>query len=318
MRRSTLLPIARLALAAAALSLAGVPLGAAQARALTDRDAERVLPVLRADVAALAGGLSAIMPGLGDPEGEERFAAAIENGGVDPLGWIREQSAHAVVPQWLRYDRACSRDANANWTGSVIWDRSGTYASLRRTPTAVHTYGLPRAPDHAADDHPARRAILEAVKRTITFLEARGFTEIRDPESPGNAGSRQHYWYALSPDRQLLVSFQTHNTFLFQQAGPGCTALGEGPIAYYQLVRFGHEVPDPATALQAALREAGMEMEEYFSIYAGLLLARDVTRDTTMLTHVPGAAIVRRNLDVYRRHAAVLDPLLDAMVAHGR
>jgi hypothetical protein len=121
----------------------------------------------------------------------------------------------------------------------------------------------------------------------------------------------------VHPLHLLIESEQARETAL-----AACSDMPSGPIV---VVRPGDRFfeKEPLDSLDVALRKAGLSEEEFDAMRMALFTARMDTNPETMRAAEAAAgndqdalralAIRRANADLYRRLAAEIDPLLDAL-----
>jgi hypothetical protein len=291
-------------------------------RPLTEQDLQRVMPVLRADKA----GAERLARQAADREALERErtnrrqqAVARIAAGTDPLEWLTGLAAKVTTPSTARYEAACSRALTAS--GGV--------------PSAVFTFGIAapsswlavwKARDRSIPigdrsqaaagpgaQRPGATRPEQVAQQTRAFYSSRGF------EYQGELAPFE--WQFLAPDRQISATVMGVNVL---GRVDECRDLPSGPMvvlkAEGQAFAKAPARPGPATnrELADALDKAGLDEADYLNLKLQLLAARADAQDPSRLKPAAAAneeqqkslAIRRQNVEFFRQHQAVLDPLL--------
>jgi len=309
-------------------------LAAAGARAqeleLKEADIRKLIPVLRAAASDL-GAAKALY---------EREEAARTSFSGDPLELFRER-AKLDLPPGLRYVPGCSRAASFRGPVAIFtfgrdidcYDRAyrDVWRGVKRGPDEQ----LPAEPDISPACHAEHEKTVKLVGDTQRFLEERGF------QFTGTGPGGQPL-YLDSPDRLFRMVLERRNTYdkaeppethpffrFIEDQGAReaalevCSDMPSGPIVVATPGdRFFER--KPLDTLAVALRKAGLSEERFQALQTALVLARlDAKPDILQAAQAeagddPAAlralAIRRANAELYRRFAAELDPLLDALV----
>ncbi len=296
-------------------------------RPLTEQDLQRALPVLRADKA----GTERLARQAAEREALERArasgrqqAVALIGAGTDPLEWLRKLTSNAATPSTARYQAECSRALTAS---------SGV-------PSAVFTFGI-AAPASWLAVWKARDANIPigdrsqaaaapgaqrpgAPRAEAVAQQTRAFYSSHEFEYEGEPAPFE--WRFLGPDR--LVSATVMGVNVLGRVDP-CRALPSGPMVVLKAEgqAFAKGPAQPGAArnreLEDALDKAGISESEYLNLKLQLLAARADAQVPSRLNDAPPAgagqqktlAIRRENAEFYRRHQAVLEPLLAALQA---
>lgn len=316
-----------------ASTLAFTSVGASE-RPITDADVERYLPRLRAEAAAME---SAMRKGL---EASAAIQSAIEekaklyddiaSGKTDVLGWIRQHTKYALIPAGAVYNAECSRSAtgeSAIPTAVFTFGKESPYRDLLRRATkgdseALSEYQLRRGEEEVGMRSAAAQATYDLVAKTISFYKDHKFVETEDINRPVIVT-----WLA-SPDRSVLVSIYDVNPYagvLPRSTPPTCSALPTGPMVEIEFTGG----PEEEGAEVAATEE--LPDPEYERLKEALILAQIDAADPSVLKiEIPSDApsevkaelealqaeyAVRiANVAVYRRHEAVLAPILESLM----
>jgi len=287
----------------------------------------RVLTVLRAWVAFMEETPSRTDSVSAGSENSvaERIALieSIRAGRVDPLSWLKEHAASLRIPPLLTYSKECSRTASG----------------LAMSPTALFSFGIEASEYGLAlisvggETSPAMSgeelAETDAQKKVSGIVNSmRSF--YHEEKYPDFTNDAPLYWSTVSPDSSLRITVIEANVYLAW----GCDSIPTGPLLEISL----NESPDdPFRRSRAATTEdmvtilgsAGMSEGEFLSLTTALVLARNDSRNPSALEfdadtrpeseeerklfdEVKRMVEVRkRNVDLYKHYARVLDPLLD-------
>lgn len=307
---------------------------------LTDADVRRVLPVMRADAAERQGALKEMGQTLEKYEKMTQEMAQrmkdLESGKLDPLAYLKQRSPYVSAPPSAAYKPKLSRIAS-------LW----AYGY----PIAVFSYGieseaarnLAHGGESAARQYanfgdiykgPAGQKIKAAEEEFKSFYTAKGFRDLAFTKVPG--------WSCVSPDGSVSAWFVFVNLYAGTK---DVEAIPDGPILELGLAEFFSvgekpqrmDEPESPAHLdkEQALREAGMSEEEYGAFVNALAMARNDAANPSAIdpanigldydgpmepemkkTLVEMRAfyeVRRQNSILYKRHAAVLDPLLTAL-----
>jgi len=307
---------------------------------LTDADVRRVLPVMKAEAAERQAALKEMGQTLEQiekmtQETEQRIKD-LESGKLDPLAYLKQHSPSIAVPPSATYKPKLSRIAS-------LW----AYGY----PIAVFSYGidseaarnLARGGESAARQYanfgdiykgPAGQKIKAAEEEFKSFYTAKGFRDLAFTKVPG--------WSCVSPDGGVSAWFVFVNLYAGTK---DVEAIPDGPILELGLAEFfsAGEKPQPMEkperpaplGKEQALRQAGMSEEEYGEFVSALAMARNDAANPSAIdpanigldsegpmepemkkTLVEMRAfyeVRRQNSILYKRHAAVLGPLLTAL-----
>lgn len=310
-------------------------LAAGRARAqeieLKESDIRRLIPLLRAQAAAF-GAAQAMF---------DREEAARTSFSGDPLEFLRGR-AKLDLPPALTYVPACSRAAS--FKGPVAIFTFGRPIDCYERAYRDIWRGVKRGPDEKLPAEPnispACRAEHEKTVKLLNdawaTLEKRGF------EFAGT-GPGGRPLYLDSPGRIFQTVLQFYNVYdkdepadshpllrLMEDEGAknaaleACSGMPSGPILeVHPGGRFFEK--EPLDALDVALRKAGLSEEEFDALRTALFMARMDTKPEWFQAAEAAAGndpaalralrIRRANAELYRRFAAELDPLLDALIA---
>ncbi len=310
----------------AVLALALVAEGVrAQELQLKAADIQKLLPVLRADAAQL-GATQAYV---------ERQEAARTSFSGDPLEFFRGR-ADVDLPEGARYVPGCSRAASAGGPVAIFtfgrtidcYERMSRdyWGAVRRGP---HEQLPPEAlvPEECDREHQQTSKFLDDVRGG---LEKRGYADLGD--AYGSLASADGIFeIALYPhniyDRANPVNGHPFNGIENAQAREAalvaCSDMPSGPIlVLFPRDRFFAE--EGSDSLDAALRKAGLSKTDYEALKEALFLARMYTKPEWRQAAEAAAgddpagrqalSVQLANADLYRKFAAELDPLLDALV----
>lgn len=311
-------------------TFAFVSLRAAE-RPITDAEVERYLPRLRAEAAAYESAIQKGMEASAAIESkvaeDEKFYADIESGKVDVLAWIRQHTEYALIPPGAVYSALCSRTITGDSavpTAVFTLGKESPYRDLLHRATAgdaeaLAEYQRLRGEEEIGRRNAAAQAIHDLVEKTISFYKDHEFVETEGTDRPVIVT------WLVPPDPSVLVSIWDVNPYagvLPRNILTTCAALATGPVVEIQYkgepreeapnVAEAEEVPDP----------------EYERVKEALIMARIDAADTSAITieippDAPPAvkaelaavqaeyAVRLANVAVYRRHEAVLAPILE-------
>ncbi len=307
---------------------------------LTDADVQRILPILRAEAAQRQEerkelGQKTQQMAKQDEQMQQRIRD-FESGRTDPLAYLKQHARHVTAPPSAAYKPKLSRLAS-------LW----AYGS----PIAVFSYGidseaartLARGGEAAAQQYanladlykgPAGQKIKAAEQEFKSFYAAKGFKDFTFTKVPG--------WSCVSPDGGTTAWFVFVNLYA---GARDVEPMADGPILELRLSDLfsGDERPQPMEktgsappmSLEQALRQAGMNEEQYRTRLGARTMARNDAADPSaidaeargfnyegpmdpdMKKTLEGMKAFyetrRQNAMLYKRHAAVLDPLLSAL-----
>jgi hypothetical protein len=296
-----------------------------QVAALSDDIVSRVVPVLRIDAAQAQQGIKEVRESAGRGE---KYLALVEDmraGKADPLSWLKAQSRFALAPPSAVYQRRFSQAIS----GYLI------------LPVAAYSFGLP-APDELVRAmrtnegarelmtsgrdplaSPAGQKLKALNDRVTAFYLANKFSE-------PNAGGIFFQFWMMSPDSTMLAVFGMSNTF---PGLDGAEEFGDGPLLLLQPNSESDGAPAASPApdpLGMALKRAGLSQAQYDEYLSALILAKSDSANPSALELQPSGdtnaemakiiaemkafyAIRKKNMEVYRRQAQQLAPLLEAI-----
>ena len=298
-------------------------------RQLKESDIHKLIPLLRAE----AAGLVAIQAR------HEREEAARTGFSGDPLEFLRKR-APLDLPQGARYMESCSRAASVQAArgpsaiftfGRSIDCYNRTWRDWKRTMRRGQEEKLEQ-PKISQDCTIEGLQTKEFLKGVRAELEKRGFKFL----SEGALGEP----YLISADGIFEVELQPYNIYdraespdthplivieseqAREAAVAACSGMPTGPIL---VVRTGERFfeKDSTATLEAALQKSGLSEKEYDDMKTALAMARLDTKpewwaaaETAPASDAAAQrdlAIRRNNRSLYRKFAAQLDPLFDAL-----
>lgn len=295
-------------------------------RPLTEQDLQRALPVLQADKA----GTERLARQAAESEALEqvranarRQAVAQVAAGTDPLEWLTKLTDNATAPSTALYQEACSR----------------AFTASAAVPSAVLTFGIAASPAWLAvwkardqslpiqergQTEASRPSRPSAPRPELVAQQARAFYASREFQYEGELAPFE--WRFLAPDR--LVSATVLGVNVLGRVA-ACAQLPTGPMVMVKAEgrAFGKAPtpPGPSTnqELADALDKAGFSEPQYLNLKLQLLAARADAADPSRLNKAAAAteeqqqalAIRRQNVEFYRRHQALLEPLLAGLQA---
>ncbi len=303
-------------------------------RPLTDADIQRYLPRLRADAAAME---SAMRRGLEvsaeiqtKAEEIESFYGDIESGKTDVLAWIRQHTEYALIPPGVVYKADCSRTLTLDSmipTAVFTFGKESPYRDLLRRATtgdeeALAEYQRLRGEEETGARPAVAQAIHDLVTKTVSFYMDHDFVE---PESMNRPVS---VTWLVPPDPRVFVSVWDVNPYaglLPRNTLVACASLPTGPMIAIELRAVSNdETPIIAEA-------EGLPDPEYERVKEALIMAKIDAADTSALTiEIPPDAppevkaelaavqaeyaVRLANVALYRRHEAVLAPILESFL----
>ena len=307
---------------------------------LTDADVKAIIPVMKAEAAQTQAALNQMERQLEQAakmteEAEQRYKD-FETGKIDPLVYLKQKSKYTLAPPTAVYKPKLSRALSLYYYGD---------------PTAFFSYGidseaarnLALGGEATATQYvnfgdiykgPNGQKIKAAEEEFKSFYTAKGFTNLHFTKIPG--------WECVSPDGGTVAWFVFFNLY----AGiKDVETIPDGPILLFGLADYWSpgERPRPIespesripSSKETALRLAGMSEEEYGEYVGALMMARNDDADPSAIDPSnlgldfegpvdPETAkaleemrvfyeLRRQNMLIYKKYAAVLDPLLAAM-----
>lgn len=296
-------------------------------RRLTDADVARLIPLLKANVLELTRGQKA----LATAQDVLREVMDEAGGIADPLSYMRAHGEVVLVPPTARYDVSCSRSRSRGLSPVAIFTFG---VSGDKTHAAVLEYLRSAAKENFAryEDAGKTEGIDAIVKSVLSFYKSRGvdvdkggFGAFGRTWSLGQVWSR-HQFSELNPEKFDAIL----------AASPGCEAMATGPTMYvrYDLGRAVGAAEKGVygeSPLASALTKAGMSREEYDAHWTNLQEAQRNANHPEELTSLDEiisrsedaaekaswrahSANARANVEVFRRHAAELEPLVNAIL----
>ena len=307
---------------------------------LTNADVKRMIPVMKVEAAETQAGLNQLGQELEQAkyrseEAEQRYKD-FEAGKIDPLMYLKQKSKYITTPSSVSYKPKLSRALSLYYYGD---------------PTAFFSYGidseaarnLARGGEATAMQYvnfgdiykgPNGQKIKAAEEEFKSFYTAKGFTNLHSTKIPG--------WECVSPDGGAVAWFVFFNLYA---GAENVETIPDGPMLLFGLTDFWSpgEQPRPiespkspvATSKETALRQAGLSEEEYGEYVGALMMARNDDADPSAIDPSnlgldyegpmdPETAkaleemrvfyeLRRQNMLIYKKYAAVLDPLLAAM-----
>jgi hypothetical protein len=300
-------------------------------RPITDADVERYLPRLRSDAAAMESAMQKSLEASAAIESkvakDEKFYADIQSGKTDVLVWIRQHTEFALIPPGAVYSAECSRTVTGDSavpTAIFTLGKESPYRDLLRRATAgdaeaLAEYQRLRGEEEIGERNATAQAIYDLVAKTISFYKDHGFVETEGIDRPVIVT------WLVSPDPSVFVSVWDVNPYagvLPRNTLPTCAALPTGPMIEIEL----KAIPEEEAPIVAEAE--GLPDPEYERVREALIMARIDAADTSALTieippDAPPAvkaelaslqaefAVRLANVAVYRRHEAVLAPILE-------
>jgi hypothetical protein len=300
-------------------------LASGQTRAITDADVQNVATILALQVRQLNAGATF------QQEREKVYASAHEDakavaaGERDAWDVLRSYQAAAVAPPGGVYSARCSVHLTEETKLATTWavfgfnvpaDELGVRV-MRGDSSAVLEI-IEKNLAGGQRTH-AEQRVHSLLKTVTAFYEARGY---KPP--PRLAGHVFGWWLET-----VGVGLRMYPVNIYSDA-EACAGLGNGPI----LVVIGQsDLPESAVSAHAAVMDGYDDMssalerlrltrEQYDDIRTAVLLAHDDAHareplesglDPLLLEYLKESLAQRRkNAEVYRRHAARLDPLIRA------
>jgi len=303
----------------------------AQELQLKEADIRKLIPLLRAQAAGF-GAAQAM---------SDRQEAARTSFSGDPLEFFRSR-AKVDIPQGARYVAGCSRAASIQTSrGPLAIFTFGRNIDCYNRTQRDHWRSVKRGPDEKLPPEPKisqdcyiereqAEKFLDDVAKALqkSGLEAHpdGFGKIRELASGGGILEITLWPYNIYDRANLLDDHPLmviDNEGAREAAFAACSDMPSGPIMVVLASgRFFEK--EPLDGLDAALRKAGLSEEEFEAFKMALFLARMDTKPEWFQAAEAAAgndpaalrdlATRRANAELYRRLAAELDPLLDALV----
>jgi hypothetical protein len=352
MRRAAAGRIALLAFPLAACRLGAAPALAAE-RPLTDADVALWLPRLRAEAAAFADTAQKEREAIAETgaalEARETLLADMASGKVDILAWLRASVPQVFIPADAVYCAECSQTITGEMrrpAAVFTFRKESQHRDLLRRAASGDA--------SAADEFHKRRGEEEQGAQSAEGKKASDFAaELASQyRSRGYTDSEGIPISILitslnSPDGNLFVMVSEVNYYcglLPRPVPPPCSALPTGPIVeisfegdmlHPALPRdAGGGAADGASGAAAGAGSSGAEAEpdpEYERVRNALFLARaDAEYPSAIEVEIPPDApaevkaelakisaeyaVRRSNVLVYKKHEAVLAPLLEALM----
>lgn len=260
--------------------------GAEGQHRVTERDVERVLPVMAHPLGQPAGFYSA---GARGAQGFMDYFALNEERakpGFDPHAYIVRNAPAAVAPPGSRYLLACSQEqpiAGAKVPGGMNSDVF--------SPLAVH----------------ALTGGAGATEAARSFYAARGFVPVGQQ---GNGTTR-----LIAPDRSVLVTVAAANPLVMDPIARSACSDWRGPVVTVALYSPSWSESDRGWTRQkydAFLAEHGLEHREYQAIVGALRATRLMVQQAEWREFGEAERdLVAPNWRIYVKHRQRLDPLLD-------
>jgi len=311
---------------------------AATERPITDAEVERYLPRLRAEAAAME---SAIQRGLEvsteiqtKAEEREKFYADIESGKTDVLAWIRQHTEYALVPRGAAYNAECSRSVTSETTiptAVFTFGKESPYRDLLRRASAGDSEALAeyqrlRGEEEAGGRNATAQAIHDLVAKTVSFYKDHNFVEAEGSDRPVIVT------WLVSPTQVILVNVWDVNPYagVLPRSTPSiCSALPTGPMVVIEFK--GGPVEETPNVTEAE----ELSDPEYERVKEALIMARiDAANPSALTIEIPADAppavkaelasvqaeyaVRLANLEVYRRHEAVLAPIIESFLRTAR
>ena len=303
-------------------------------RPITDAEVERYLPRLRADAAAMQSAMKSaleITAAIQSKAAEdEKFYADIASGNIDVLAWIRQNTEYALIPPGAVYSAECSRTVTGDSaipTAVFTFGKESPYRDLLRRATAGDSEALAeyqrlRGEEEIGVRNAAAQAIHDLVAKTVSFYKDHNFVE------PESLNRPVIVTWLVSPNQDVLVNVWDVNPYagvLPRNILSACSALPTGPMVEVEF-KGGPEEELPNIAEAEELPDP-----EYERVKEALILAKIDAADTSALTiEIPADAppavkaelaalqaeyaVRLANVAVYRRHEAVLAPILGSFL----
>ncbi len=299
---------------------------------LTNKLVQKIIPVLRVQVAQTQTALGQLNQRLSQINQYTELIEDIKSGKIDPLTWLKSKSNFVMVPAAATYKPKLS-----SWTSSFL-----------NEPTAVFSFGV-EAPEQIKkaarsgeemvklmysssgldfSNIPGGKKISDLAEKTKEYYSSKGFS---DPYSKIFFDLMFH-----SPDQTVSVMFYYVNFYGVQETGE---IMADGPmLMLWANSQVGNEAPETTEKqkiqgqdVETAMQRTGMTQEEYDAYLGSLVLARndamnpaalEITVDFSQLP-VEEVKTVKEmqhfmelrkaNVWVYNRFAHILEPLLVAL-----
>jgi len=314
-----------------ALTIATQP-ASAQTRPITDADVQNVATLLALEIRQSNAGATFEQLRENVAVAAARDARAVVAGERDAWEVLRGYQSAAVAPPGGIYSASCSIRLIEETKVATTWavfgfnvpaDELGRRV-LRGDSSAVEEIVRKNMAEDlpGVQRTPAEQRVRSLVKSVAAFYKERGY------KPPPRLGTDFFGWWLETTGVSLTmypVNIYSHET--------ACVDLGDGPI----LVVSAHvDIPESAFSAHATAADAyeemsrildrlGLTREQYYDLRAAVLLAHDDAHATEPLESAAGGdpllleylkeslAQRRKNAEVYRRHAARLDPLVRAV-----
>jgi hypothetical protein len=292
----------------------------AEERKLGEADIQKLIPVLRAEGAALAAGQTMA----------DRMLAARSGISGDPLEYFRSRGKFDPL-EGTRYVAPCSRAASAG--GPVAIFTFGRNIDCYHRTWRDYARTRKGSPDTMpAPCRAEGESTIKFLRQVQGMLEKRGFEVVMESDSSRELASADRifrillYPYNIYDRANRLEDHPVIN-IEDEKAREGalaaCSNMPSGPI----LALFPGDAffaGESSGGVEAALRKAGLKADEYEALKEALFLAR-VDVETSALQAFEAAAgndpaerqalaVRRSNADLYRKRASELKPLLDMLI----
>lgn len=299
----------------------------AEERLLNEVDIQKLLPFLQAEAAQI----DAVQAYL------QRKEAVRSSFSGDPLEFFRRR-AKVDLPERANYQPRCSVRASAGGPVAIFtfgrnidcYERTllDFWRNIKRSPEEK----LPPKPTMSRNCQSEHEQTMKFLKDVREALDKKGFVVLVWGEVDREFASADGIFkIALYPfniyDRANLLDNHPLMVIESEQAREAalaaCSDMPSGPIlVLYPGDRFFEK--EPLNTLNVALQKAGLTEKEYKAMKEALFLARmDTQPDWFQAAEAaagndPAAlrdlATRRANANLYRKRAAQLDPLLDALI----
>ena len=293
---------------------------------LRDADVPGLVDALRADIARNA--VRRRSAGTVVREVQAGIDATLARAEQDPLAYVRERTAHLVLPADARYDDRCSRAlSRANLLPIAVYAVGTPAAEVAAGLQGKDPKALSKEDMYALMARQSTSSAGRAFDATIRFYQARGF------RVDGVVDSRAVLRWK-GPDRDPITAV-AHLTNVGAAVDPAsCGHLGNSallslsiaePAAWSERssasVAAQTSMADADAAFASALARAGLTPDRYDALVNAAVQALRETRDpqeaeqSDAMGQIPEMRAMadarRRNRAWMARHRAVLGPLLD-------
>jgi hypothetical protein len=307
---------------------------------LTDADVKRIIPVMKAEAAQTQAALNQMERQLAQAakmteEAEQRYKD-IEAGKIDPLAYLKKHSKYITTPPSAAYKPKLSRALSLYYNGDpmAFFSYGIDSEAARKLAGGGEATAMQYVNFGDIYKGPNGQKIKAAEEEFKSFYTAKGFTNLHFTKIPG--------WECVSPDGGTVAWFVFFNLYT---GAENVETVPDGPMLLFGLTDFWSpgEQPQPIespesrvpTSKETALRLAGMGEEEYGEYVGALVMARNDAADPSAIDPSnlgldyegpvePETAEAlkevrvfyeqrRQNMLIYKKYAAVLDPLFAAM-----